>query len=571
MKVHRCLVCDQRFGQYDKLQEHRRSHHSQEDYEAKRRRQETVFQCSECNYTSTRSFNLRRHYEKCHENTYLPTEKCHICQELFTKSSDLVEHYKSVHKSMETKFQIRKQALNGATKIMTQAINLPLSSRDLLRGKYFNSIVSELETHLTVHYYYKVSLTAYASFLPNYYVNEDEMEDQKQMMVLSTTAKPIFRGSKCRKVVHNLIQELINREDDLTIEGSGHSLQDILSVDINFTKCGGLSYGCGFDFNPKTIKNASKLLHIPNRDDYCITYVIAASYWRKKVKNPSDPKSYVKFIKKLNIEGVNFPSNLVDIEKLVSNNKWLDCQINVFSSFQNQLFAIGLGIGKGRHIINILALDYVDGRKSENRDAVGHYFLIKDIDGFLTQIYDSRRYYTRKWCLSCLKGFSSEETLANHKPHCLNKGLQLEKYPIEDKNDTLEFKNLLNQYKHEIIILYDFECFIDPETGEHRPFAYSFVVVDMNRKIIKEECQVDPSGNAHIKFIKRLLSLEDSLVERASRNLDMPEMTSREKFRLRNKATHCNHCFEAFQPSDIRTIDHCHYSGTSFFLMKTNS
>ena len=83
----------------------------------------------------------------------------------------------------------------------------------------------------------------------------------------------------------------------------------------------------------------------------------------------------------------------------------------------------------------------------------------------------------------------------------------------------------------------------------------------MDRKIIKEECKLDPNGKAHILFIQRLLDLEPSLLDRANQFIDMPQMTSAEKFQLRNEAKTCNHCFEEFGFDDLKVIDHCHYSG----------
>ena len=107
----------------------------------------------------------------------------------------------------------------------------------------------------------------------------------------------------------------------------------------------------------------------------------------------------------------------------------------------------------------------------------------------------------------------------------------------------------------------DFEAIIDSTTGEHVPIIYSFVIIDSMGVILKEECLLDRTGEAHIKFVKRLLDLENNLLKQANRYKYMPSMSASEKMWLRNTARNCSHCHEAFLPDQIRTIDHCHYSG----------
>ena len=102
---------------------------------------------------------------------------------------------------------------------------------------------------------------------------------------------------------------------------------------------------------------------------------------------------------------------------------------------------------------------------------------------------------------------------------------------------------------------------IDSSTGEHVPIIYSFVIIDSTGVILKEECVLDKTGRAHIKFLNRLLELEEMLVFQAERFRPMPTMSQKKKARVRNSAIECSHCHEPFSPDQIRTIDHCHYSG----------
>ena len=461
-KVHRCTICQQRFTRHDDLLLHRETHYRSHEEVKEKKIKETVFSCPECKYVSTRAYNLKRHYSQAHENRFVPHEKCHLCPSFFYRHSELIRHYKHAHKNTHSKFNLRKEALQGASRIMSQSVNLPISIKDLKEDKYLKSILDEIQNHLQVHPYYKLNISLYCTFLPAHPFLEGEQ--QQEIFVLTSRTYTIFRGSDAAEAVLSMIQDLIDREDAVGVEGSGHVLLDILTVDLSFTQCGGMKYGCGIKIDMKQIPNNRHVLHIPNQDDRCVLYAIGAHFLRSKFKDPTDPRNYNKFIKSLSLNKVEFPTNLVDIENLVEENEWLDLSVNVLTIFQSEIYPIGLSIGRGKNVVNLLAINFAEKKWNNhaNKDAVGHYLLITDIDGFLTKVYKkTRRYYRRFWCLKCMNGFSSKEVLDSHKLLCLNKGRQLERYPIKGKNDVLKFRNLDNQYLTELRLFYGRFWFIE--------------------------------------------------------------------------------------------------------------
>ena len=79
----------------------------------------------------------------------------------------------------------------------------------------------------------------------------------------------------------------------------------------------------------------------------------------------------------------------------------------------------------------------------------------------------------------------------------------MELYPTKDENDILFFKRYDNQYPEEVTIIMDFESLtfskdniIDEDgcgdvpfteiVANHKPFVYSFVVVDKTKKVLLE-------------------------------------------------------------------------------------
>ena len=452
-KVHRCTICAKTFYKHDELLLHRETHYQNQAREIKEKNiRSSVYKCPDCDYVATRPYNLKRHFIQAHENRFVPHQKCHLCPSFFHHDSELIHHYKSVHKNIDSKFVLRKQAFQGASQIMSQSINLPIAIKDLKEEKIFKTILQEVQNHLQIHPYYKCSLSIYATFLPAHPFLDGE--EQPQILVLTSRTYAIFRGREPVVVIHSMIQDLLDREDALGIEGSGHVLLDILTLDLNFTQCAGLRYGCAIKIDMKKIPNNRHILHIPNEDDRCILYAIGAHFLRKKFRDPTNPRNYSKFIQSLSLNKVEFPTNLVDIETLVDENKWLDLNVNVLTMFQDEIYPIGLSIGGGKNVVNLLAIDFAK-TKYANTEAVGHYLLITNLDGFLTKVYrKTRRYYRRFWCLNCMNPFSSQQVLNSHKQLCLNKGKQLEKYPIKGKNDVLKFQNLDHQYKTEIALFY---------------------------------------------------------------------------------------------------------------------
>ena len=155
----------------------------------------------------------------------------------------------------------------------------------------------------------------------------------------------------------------------------------------------------------------------------------------------------------------------------------------------------------------------------------------------------------------------------------------MELYPTKDENDILFFKRYDNQYPEEVTIIMDFESLtfskdniIDEDgcgdvpfteiVANHKPFVYSFVVVDKTKKILLEE--VWAGHNAHIKFIDRLLELENQIFAVVNRNLPMPDIDAEMRERLDSQVncSHCNRPLSNWHGNRPPCIDHCHFSGT---------
>jgi hypothetical protein len=100
-----------------------------------------------------------------------------------------------------------------------------------------------------------------------------------------------------------------------------------------------------------------------------------------------------------------------------------------------------------------------------NEEGKKHYVLIKDINRML---YSTTKHKGRKYfCMNCLHGCSTEETLKTHRMTCLEvNGTQVR---MPNKGTNVKFRNFHKQLPAPFIIYTDFESILEKvgkkETG----------------------------------------------------------------------------------------------------------
>ena len=181
-----------------------------------------------------------------------------------------------------------------------------------------------------------------------------------------------------------------------------------MSLDLEIFNFVALKAGSG-KLNLRKIPNYKQLLSVDNSfDQHCLLYSVASYFkhhlWSQKRK--SDPKNYQKWIcDNLNVEGMEFPSGIQDVKKLVENNRHLDMNISVFLYHNNAIYPEECSIKnndlQGKNQINLLKV-------SRKKDY--HYVLIKDIDLFLSKKYDYGSTCKKKFCPKCLCQFEKEDS-----------------------------------------------------------------------------------------------------------------------------------------------------------------
>ena len=153
----------------------------------------------------------------------------------------------------------------------------------------------------------------------------------------------------------------------------------------------------------------------------------------------------------MDYSGIEFPVATKQYNKIEKQN---EININVFGYEDKQPYPIYVSKEKYEDHMNLLLI-------TENKNK--HYVLIKDFNKFM---YNQTKHKERKhFCMHCLRCFSSEKVLINHKENCIQvNGTQAIKMPRKD-NSILKFNNLNKQLAVPFVIYADFEAITEKIHG----------------------------------------------------------------------------------------------------------
>ena len=70
------------------------------------------------------------------------------------------------------------------------------------------------------------------------------------------------------------------------------------------------------------------------------------------------------------------------------------------------------------------------------------------------------------------------------------------------------------------------------EKNKHKPIIYSFCIVSTDGQLLWEKSKKCPNGDAHIKLLEELLSIEKRLLEKTNRYIPMNRLNRAERAKL---------------------------------------
>ena len=314
-----------------------------------------------------------------------------------------------------------------------------------------------------------------------------EIEDDKYHQ---SDVFTLYRRSNIRKSLDKLTESLIQkREYNLArLEGaSNHKLKYIKEIFIRFHEINPPNTRTYIP-TPKKLLNKNAIINPQNKDDKCFLYAIAISVYYDEIdkKHPSRiSKNLLKCFERLNIDNIEFPPKMKDIEQFEKDNIDISITIFEYDGFQkikkdenNTKEGIKINdvrvspyVLKRKHLVELLIIK--ERIKDENTGEIiekSHYTVIKNLPRlFHGSKYDKGLYY----CKKCYCSFKTKEKLEKiHSPLCIDNENVLKIMPEKGKNNIVKFKDFHMQTMQPYMIIADFETYTN-KLNQIKPYSFA--------------------------------------------------------------------------------------------------
>ena len=309
---------------------------------------------------------------------------------------------------------------------------------------------------------------------------------------------------------------------------------------------------------PKELANKKAIINMKNTDNKCFLWCVL----RALNLCEKDPQRIDKKLKEkentLNMEGIEYPVTLKDINKFENQNPTI-C-ITVFGYNGKNVYPLKNSDNTDRkHKIVLMLIE---------KDGVKHYCLVKNVNRLLSSQVSNHK-EKHHFCLRCLNAWT-HKSLNKHLEYCSNH--EAVKIEMPEKGDILKFKNYHRGEKVPFIIYADFESLIksiqssnpNPESSytnkyqKHEPISFSYYIKCFDDNVFKPRLRSYTEEDAAQKFIEWLEEDIKYIVDIRSIPLIM-EVEEKERF---NKETKCWICKGEFNnDKDYKVRDHCHFTG----------
>ena len=313
---------------------------------------------------------------------------------------------------------------------------------------------------------------------------------------------------------------------------------------------------------PKELANKNAIINPKNKDNKCFLWSVLRTLNPKKDKSERIDKKLKEKENTLNMEGIEYPVGLKDIDKFERQNPSIS--ITVLGYEGKRVYPLRNSNNTNREHNVILILIEEEG--------VNHYCLVKNVSRLLSSQVSNHK-EKHHFCLRSFNSFWTHKSLNKHLEYCGNH--EAVKINMPEKGTMLKFKNYHRVEKVPFVIYADFEsciksihtCDLNPENNytkqyqKHEPISFYYYIKCFDSKVylpIKERSYT--GKNAERVFLKYL---EEDIKMIA--NIPKKEIIFGEKEKERyNEETRCWICKGEFDDKDKnkeKVKDHCHYTG----------
>ena len=177
---------------------------------------------------------------------------------------------------------------------------------------------------------------------------------------------------------------------------------------------------------PKELADKKAIINMQNKDNKCFLWCFLRALNPSKNNPQRLDKELMGKENTLNMEGIDYPVNLKDLNKFEKQNA--NITFTVFGYERKRVYPLRNSVSMGRDYNIILMLIEKGGVK--------HYCLVKSIERLLfSQASNGKR--KEHFCLRCLNPFWCQEALDKHKEYCNE--YEAVKIELPKKGTMLEF------------------------------------------------------------------------------------------------------------------------------------
>ena len=341
-------------------------------------------------------------------------------------------------------------------------------------------------------------------------------------------------------------------------EGSGWRLHSIIRLELHVVNYNPLR-GETWIALPKSLANKNAITNPKNKDNKCFLWCVLRALNPTKDNPGRIDKKLKEKENTLNMEGIEYPISLKDIDKFERQNPSIS--ITVFGYENKSVYLLRNSNNTNREHNVILILIEEEG--------VNHYCLVNNVSRLLSSQVSNHK-EKRHFCLRCLNSFWTHKSLNKHLEYCSNH--EAVKIIMPEKGTMLRFENYHRGERVPFVIYADFEsciksidtCDPNPENSytkqyqKHEPISFYYYIKSFDSEVslpIKERSYT--GKNEEQVFLKYL---EEDI--RAIANIEKKEIIFGEKEKERyNEETRCWICKGEFDENEEKVKDHCHYTG----------
>lgn len=378
----------------------------------------------------------------------------------------------------------------------------------------------------------------------------------------------------------DIIDYVVRRVDEVMIEGSGFTLSRIEQLSVQIFQYQPLN-ASGFIELPKILKNKRAIINLKNTGNQCFKWSILAALHYNEVfardKNSvNNAISYQEWIDELNLNGIDFPVRLNQINKFMEQNEQISINVYYFDVEKERVCPLFLAKrGVEKRWVHLLMLTEETNRVGKAVHDVcvnSHYCWIKNLSA-LVGAQLNKHGHKLSICDRCLIHFTSNVKLEEHNLLCGNKNDYAIEMPSE-KEKYITFTKYKNQLKIPFIIYADTEALLKPpETTvfnvncstlahqEHQVYSIGY--------FFKYEYDETRSRYASYRgencidwFLNELRLIANETYDFLEDQKPMKPLSKEEEKQF-EETTFCHICKKDFdiEHSELRVRDHCHITG----------